>query len=102
LSGATNVFWGERRSLVTIERRLQLWGSGVALATWVILISLAAFNVVPLWVAISGAIVGQFVNGYIILGILRLALGRERFADLVAKMLAERAAGKRDWGSLEK
>ena len=28
--------------------------------------------------------------------------GRERYVDLVVKMLAERAADKRDWGSLEK
>jgi hypothetical protein len=65
----------------------------VSLLIWIFLISLIAFNVVPWWVAILGAIVAQ-LNEQIFVAIVRRVLHLEPYADLVSKTLADKREGK--------
>ena len=61
---------------MTADRLLQIWGSMVLFLIWIFLISLIAFNIVPWWVAILGAIVAQ-LNEQIFLAIVRRVLHLE-------------------------
>lgn len=61
----------------------------VQLLIFGIAIALGVFNIIPLWAAVILAILSFILNGYITLGLLRLLLGTDRFADLVAKARSE-------------
>ena len=78
---------------MTADRLLQIWGSMVLFLIWIFLISLIAFNIVPWWVAILGAIVAQ-LNELIFLAIVRRVLHLEPYTDLVSKTLADKREGK--------
>ena len=78
---------------MTADRLLQIWGSMVLFLIWIFLISLIAFNIVPWWVAILGAIVAQ-LNELIFLAIVRRVLHLETYLDLVSKTLADKREGK--------
>ena len=78
---------------MTADRLLQIWGSMVLFLIWIFLISLIAFNIVPWWVAILGAIVAQ-LNEQIFLAIVRRVLHLETYLDLVSKTLADKREGK--------
>jgi hypothetical protein len=73
---------------MTADRLLQLWGSMLSLLIWAFLISLIAFNVVPWWVAILGAIIAQ-LNEQIFLAIVRRVLHLDPTRISFPKMLAE-------------
>jgi hypothetical protein len=68
---------------------------------WANLIVLALFGVIPWWIAIPGAVIGQSINGFILLGIFRLTLGSERYRTMVSKAQADRLEGKPDWDVLQ-
>jgi hypothetical protein len=84
---------GEGELKMTADRLLQIWGSMVLFLIWIFLISLIAFNIVPWWVAILGAIVAQ-LNELIFLAIVRRVLHLETYLDLVSKTLADKREGK--------
>jgi hypothetical protein len=57
----------------------------VTVAIWVTAFVLAAYGVIPYWVAILIGIAGLFLGGFITLWIVRSVLGWDRFSDLVVK-----------------
>ena len=61
----------------------------VQLIIFGIAIALGIFGIIPWWAAIILGILSFVLNGYIALGVLRLILGPERFAELVAKAQLE-------------
>jgi hypothetical protein len=68
-----------------VERKLQQFAAWLALSVWIAAIVLPFFGVLSWWITIPIAIVWQVVNGWIFLGIMKLVLPPEKFAEVIEK-----------------
>jgi len=69
-----------------IERLIQQCGAWLTLLVWITAIVLPFFGILSWWISIPFAIVWQVVNGWIFLGIMKLILPPEKYAEVVEKI----------------
>jgi hypothetical protein len=69
-----------------IERLVQQCLSGFTLLIWIAAIVLPFFGVANWWISVPIAIVWQVATGLIGLGIMKLILPPEKFAEVIGKV----------------